>query len=341
MPSRRSALRALPAVLGAGVAGCLGDGGSGTDNGRTTAPVTTGGGGSAATDGAEPAGTTDGTGTPESTATHPPEGTVRTLGDLRVSVADPVARKAVAYESLMGSGGVLAPEGRQFAVAAVRSTPRSGPGSGAFDAGGDPPRDAFSLVVGDGSYPAVGIEDRTTGARTAALAGRGDLAYGTPTADGWETGWIAFEPPSPVEPGAGDARPRIRCEYGDGTGTWSLHPDAVATLARPAATFELRSFAAERADGGADVELSLVAENTAEVDGRFLAAVYLPTRAIADDDESHLVERSVAAGDTVEWTERFDARYLSAEDGTLDVRAEGVVSGSATVEVGTGTGTPR
>jgi hypothetical protein len=223
----------------------------------------------------------------------------------------------------MGSGGVLAPEGRQFVVAAVRSTPRSG---GPFDAAADPPRDAFSLVVGDESYPAVDIEDRTTGARTASLAGRSEATYDTPWGDSPSVGWVAFEPPSPLDVGETNGSAEIRCGYGGETAAWPLPDGAAATLVRPAPTFELRSLGAEWAADETAIDLSLAAENTSDTDGEFLAAVYLPTHAVADD-ESHLVRRQVAAGDSVEWSERFDSEYVIYERRTVEVRVDGVVSG--------------
>ena len=250
-------------------------------------------------------------------------GPARTLGDIRVAVTDPVARKAVAYESVMGSGGVLAPAGRQFVVAVARSAV----GSAEFDAGGEPPRDAFSRVAGDDSYPTVDIAGMTTGAYTTALAGQGKVGYGTSLADGLPEGWIAFEPPSPLDVDAAE----IRCEYLGETASWSLPETAVAVLGRPVPTFELRSFDAKSVDGR--VEVSLVAENTGTVDGEFLTAVYWPTERIADDDESTVVRADVAAGERIERTLVFDTKYTAFEDGPVIAKLDGVVAGSATVKV--------
>ncbi|WP_435155096.1 hypothetical protein [Haladaptatus sp. DFWS20] len=124
----------------------------------------------------------------------------------------------------------------------------------------------------------------------------------------------------------------IRCQYAGDTVEWSLSDGQVATLARPAPTFEMRSF--EATVRTASVELSLVAENVSEVDGQFLSAVYWPTTRTADDDESTIVARSVAAGDRVEWTKSFGMKYSGGEDGKVGARIEGVVSGERTVDIG-------
>lgn len=279
--------------------------------------------GSERTTGTRTDGTPEPTSSTESTETVAGPG-VRALGDVRVSVTDPVARKAVAYESVMGSGGVLAPAGRQFVVTAVRSAV----GTGEFDAAGGPPHGAFSLVAGDDSYPAVDVEDRTTGAYTTSLAGRGEAGYDLPYAGSRSVGWLAFELPSPLDVDAAE----IRCERGGSSAAWPLPEAAVATLSRPAPTFELRSFDAEPTEGGS-VEITLVAENTGDVDGEFLAAVYWPTERIADDDESTPVRDDVAAGERIEWHRTFDARYAAFEDGPVTARIDGVVTGSATVDV--------
>jgi hypothetical protein len=260
---------------------------------------------------------------PESIVTPPSDERVRSVGDVRVAVTNLIARKVIAYDSLLGSGGVLARPDRQFVVATVRSASGS-----EFDAAGPPEYDAFSLVADSETFPAVTVEERTAGGTTASLAGRGDRGYGTIDTGGWPTGWIAFEPPSPLETG----NAAIRCQHGNETATWSLPDSVVETLARTGPSFELQSFSAER--NGPEVELSLVATNVADVDGEFLAAVYWPTTAIADDDESIIVRREVAAGDRVEWSKTVSTGATGGgEDGTVTARVDGVVTGEAAVAV--------
>lgn len=309
--SRRSLLRAGAATL-AGLAGCLGSTG---DDPTTTRDTTT-------------TRTTPDTTTTETTRTTTedgsfslPESSVRRVGDARVAVANPVARKAVAYASVMGSGGVLAPANRQFVVAAVQSATDA-----AADSGAEPSYADFELVAGGDSYPAVEIEEWTTGAFTTSLAGRGRVRYDAsyPTR---EVGWLAFEPPSPLRAD----RAAVRCRYGGETAEWRLPDDAVSALGRRAPSFELRSFDATQ-DGAGQVTLSLVAENVADVDGEFLAAVYWPTARIADDDESIVVRQLIAAGDRVEWSQSVDTEYARPYDGdTVTASVDGVVTGSTNV----------
>ncbi|WP_135851121.1 hypothetical protein [Halorussus salinus] len=325
MPSteRRRLLRTSAAALAIGAAGCLGGGSGSTADELTTGeptvaerPTT-----DSTTDDRTDGATTE---TPENTDSFDlPASSVRSVADVSVGVAETVARPAVAYDSIMGSGGVLAPEEAQFVVAAVQSDD----GSGA-DAAGPPTAEAFELVAGGERFPAAEIEERTTGAFTTSLAGRGRVKYDDPYADGAAkggVGWVAFEVPSPL---AADS-PAIRCRYGGETAVWDLPAEEAAALGEPAPRFELRSFDATVADGET-VELSLTAENVAEVGGELLAAVYWPTT-IADDDESLLVRKSVAPSGRVEWSETVDAAYAASSDGTVTASVEGCVSGTTTV----------
>ena len=276
----------------------------------------------------EPAATTTGATpdhktSPESTVTPPSDERVRSVGGVRVAVTNPIARKAVVYDSIMGSAGVLARSDRQFVVAAVRSA-----SNGEFDAAAPPAYGAFSLVVDGETYPSTTIEERTTGAFTTPLAGRGEVRYGASRPVGDDTSWVVFEPPSPI----GIEKATVRCRHNGETVAWSLPNSVVETLARPGPSFELQSFSTER--NGPEVELSLVATNVADVDGEFLAAVYWPTTAIADDDESFIVRREVAAGDRVEWSKTAGTGATGGgEDGTVTARVDGVVTGEATVAV--------
>jgi hypothetical protein len=322
MPSsnRRRFLGIAGAAL-TGLAGCAGD--LTTDSDGTTTDTST-------TDTTTP---TDTSTTDDGTSTTPePESSERTLGDVVVDVTDPTVRKAVAYESMMGSGGVIAPDGQQFVVAAVRS----GTGS-SRDATGAPSYDSFDLVVDGETYSPITVEDRTIGGNTTSLAGRGEIPYDSPYANSYEVGWVAFELPSPLD--ASDAA--IRCRYGGETAEWTLSGDQVAALGRPAPDFELRSFEATVNEFSVDV--SLVVENVSETDGRFLAAVYWPT-SIADDDESTIVDRSVAASGRVEWSQTFYTEYAGGGDSadgneTVTVRVDGPITAERTVELDSGTTT--
>ncbi|EFW89893.1 hypothetical protein ZOD2009_21967 [Haladaptatus paucihalophilus DX253] len=320
MPSNRRQLLATVGALSAGLAGCLGEspGGTGSQSSVPTDTETT------STDTTDESTTGDvppDTTTAENASFSLPESSVKSLGEVRVAVANPTVGKAITYESIMGSGGVLQSDGTQFVVAEVQSQQGN-----AVDAGGDPAYDAFELVADGKTYSAVEIEDRTTGAYTSSLAERGDIRYGNTYAMAAGTvGWLAFEPPSPLE--ASEAA--IRCRYGGETAEWELSDDAVATLGRPAPTFELESFDATVEQYS--VDLSFVVKNVSENDGRFLAALYWPTTGIADDDESTIIERAVAAGERVEWSGSFDTEYT---DGVVTTRLDGAVSDKIEVDLG-------
>ncbi|WP_231185279.1 hypothetical protein [Haladaptatus sp. DYF46] len=318
MPSNRRQLLAAVGALSAGLAGCLGGNPGGTEDESPTPTDTK----TTSTDTANESTTDDSppdTTTAESASFSLPESSVKTLGEVRVAVANPTVGKAITYESIMGSGGVLQSDGRQFAVAEVQSQQGN-----EVDAEGDPEYDAFELVVDGDAYSAVEIEKRTTGAYTSSLAERGDIRYGDTYATAGTVGWVVFEPPSPLD--ASEAA--IRCRYGGETAEWSLPEEAVAELARPAPRFELESFDATVEEYSVDV--SFVAKNVSENDGEFLAALYWPTTGIADDDESTILRRTIAAGEKLEWSGSFPTEYT---DGVVAARLAGSVTGEIEVDL--------
>jgi hypothetical protein len=309
MPSNRRHLLAAVGALSAGLAGCLGGNPGGT-------------GGESPTPTDEPTDTTDESldrTTAENASFSLPESSVKPLGEMRIAVANPTVAKAIAYESIMGSGGVLQSDGKQFVVAEVQSHLGN-----EVDAKADPEYDAFELVVNDEAYSTVEIEKRTTGAYTSSLAERGDIQYGAPYSAGGAVGWVVFEPPSPLD--ASEAA--IRCRYGGETAEWSLSEDAVAELARPAPRFELESFDATVEEYSVDP--SFVAKNVSENDGEFLAALYWPTTGIADDDESTVLRRTIAAGEKLKWSGSFPTEYT---DGVVTARLGGSVTGEIEVDL--------
>jgi hypothetical protein len=301
MPSNRRQLLATVGALSIGIAGCLGQSPGGTGDESPTP-----------TDESPPD-----TATAERSSFSLPESSVKFLGDVRVAVANPTVGKAITYTSIMGSGGVLQSDGKQFVVAAVQSQQGT-----TVDAKGDPAYDDFELVVDGETYPTVEIEKRTTGAYTRSLGERGNGRYGSPYSSGWAVGWLAFEPPS------NESEAAIRCRYGGETVEWSLPEEAVTELARPAPKFELESF-----DATVDkysVDLSFVAKNVSENDGEFLAAIYWPTTGIADDDESTILRRSVSGDERIEWSGSFPTEYT---DGVVTARLGGGVTGEIEVDL--------
>lgn len=221
-----------------------------------------------------------------------------------VDVRDVVVRKAVTYESTMGSGGVLAADGRQYVVATVR--------------GEAIPEGGFVLDA-DGRTWEPGLPD-TRGGINYSVAGHEGGPLGRSLGSG-QGSFLAFAVPSPLS--ASDVR--IRAADADEP-AWPL-PDAERErLAAPEPRFELDAFEAPaEVSQGHPLSVTLSATNVTDVGGRFLAAVYWPTELVADDDESRLVEREVAAGESVSATLDLDTEYTTAESGPMPLSVRGHV----------------
>ncbi|MBP1988236.1 twin-arginine translocation signal domain-containing protein [Halolamina salifodinae] len=263
-------------------------------------------------------------GSPSETETPPPESAERSVGGDTVAVTDIVAEKAVSYESLMGAGGVVAPEGRQFVVASVRS-----------DA--ELEMDQFSLQAG--GEPWAAVDPGEHGARNYSVADHEGGVVGEPAASGdGSKRYVAFELDSPLSA----ADPRIVLERGGESGEWAL-PDATQeTLAASSPSFERDSLSVpDSVQQGEPLEVELTATNTSDTDGRFLAAVYWPTRLIADDDESHLIESSVAAGESTTASLSLDTEYTTDTSRTVTLRVEGHVDAEREVAFEARTATPE
>ncbi|MDS0259019.1 hypothetical protein NDI56_06385 [Haloarcula sp. S1CR25-12] len=216
-----------------------------------------------------------------------------------VAVEDIAAQKAVSYSSMMGSGGVLAAADRQYVVASVTGTETY-------------ERPEFVFETDSETYDS-GLDD-TVGARNASVAGR-------------HRPYVAFDIPSPLSA----SNPRIR-RADDEDETWSLPDDAAATLAAPAPRFELDELTVpDSVSEGRPLSVSLTVTNVADTEGRFLAALYWPTREIQDDDESRLVERDVAAGETTTASLDIDTSYTASEDGPVTLSVRGHVCASREV----------
>lgn len=241
--------------------------------------------------------------TPEGTDSTPVSGVV---------VENAVVEKAVRYESTMGSGGVLAAEGRQYVVASVRAP-------------GDVSESAFTFRTDSDSW-SPGLSG-TVGAINRSVAGHEGSPVGR-NLGGDGRSYLAFEVPSPL---SGDS-PRIRFEPDDSE--WPLPTRMSDRLDAPSPRFELDSFEApEAVSQGETLSASLTARNVSETDGRFLAAVYWPTKQIADDDESHVVERDVAAGAEVTASVDIDTAYTTSEDEAVTLSLRGHVSAERDVRV--------
>lgn len=229
-----------------------------------------------------------------------------------VTVTDLGVQKAATYESMMGSGGVLATEGRQYVVASVSASTELSASDFTFEAGDD----AWE----------PGLPD-TPGGTTRSVAGREGRPLDRPhSPDG---AVLAFEVPSPLS--ASD--PLIRYSGSD-PGAWPLDEAAVARLRAPEPSFEIASLDVPSAvEQGEPLAVSMTVRNVSGTDGRFLAAVYWPTHGIADDDESHVLEREVAAGEAATISRSIDTRYTVRESGPVTLRIAGHVAADRTVHV--------
>ncbi|MEF8801672.1 MAG: hypothetical protein V5A38_02925 [Halolamina sp.] len=295
MPSRRRYLTAVSAVL-IGLAGC-----------------TSGPGGTVTTTETEPT-DTEPKKSPSGTPTEPPEAAKRSVGGDTVAVTDIVVKKAVTYQSTMGSGGVVAVEGKQFVVASVQSDAELS-------------MDAFSLRAAGDEWVAGTLED--TGATNYAVEGHEGGPLGKPIG-GDGPNYVVFEIPSPLDV----AESVIHLDHNGESAEWALGDDAVTTLAAPEPSFELDSLSApDSVRQGDQMDVSLTVSNSSDTDGRFLAAVYWPTELIADDDESHIVETAIDTGATTTQSLSIDTEYTTNEDGPITLRVGGHVSAETEVVV--------
>jgi hypothetical protein len=226
-----------------------------------------------------------------------------------VTVTNPVVRKAVTHYSWPGSTEILEPEDEQFVVATVEGPEDAVAPDFTLEAGGE----AFS--------PDVDV----TGRHDATLAGRGG---GSVLQNEAASGYLAFRVPSPLD--ADEAR-IVRDDDADAT---PLPDDELATLGRPAAEFEVDSLdLPDAVERPAVVDVSLSVTNVGDVDGRFLAGVHWPTEGIADDDETTVLERDVAAGETMSFSLSLDTDHAVIETSEHPLTVEGNVSAQQSVEV--------
>lgn len=248
-----------------------------------------------------------GDGTPTGTDDQTPSPTAT-----GVAVSDIVARKAVTYESTMGSGGVLAARDRQYVVASAT-------------ADRELLASDFALETGDRTFE-PGLPD-TRGGFNAAVAGHEGHPVGR--APRGEPATLAFDLPSPLS--IEDAR--ITYD-GEADASWSLPAAAVERLAAPTPRFELVDLAVpERVSPPDPLPVSLTVRNASNVDGRFLAAVYWPTKLIADDDESTVVDETVGAGEEVTVSLELDTEYTTSEEEQVTLSVRGYVRADRDVTV--------
>lgn len=238
----------------------------------------------------------------------------KTPGGEDVEVTDPVVRKAVRYESIMGSGGVLTGPGRQYVVATVRPTGAVSP-------------DDITFVTAERSWK-PGLPD-TAGGTTYAVAGHGGGPVGRNfDADGGGS-YLAFTVPAPLSA----SNPRIRYD-GAETREWPLTDAQRERLAAASPEFELDSLdVPETVTQGETLSVGLTVRNVSNTDGRFLAAVYWPTKRIADDDESHVLQRVLTAGEEATSSIDIDTANTSRQSEVVTLSIRGHVSAEREVQL--------
>lgn len=229
-----------------------------------------------------------------------------------LAVEDIVVRKAARYESQLGSGGVLAGPNQQYVVATVRHEGEGGPTDFAFE-------------TAAGRWE-PGLAD-TRGSVNRSVAGHGGGPVGYRHFDDGRA-YLAFVVPSPLE--ASEAR----ITYLDAV--WPLPPAARERLVAQGPEFELTGLSVPATvTRGDPLEVSLSVRNAASSTGRFLAAVHWPTRRVADDDESQVVERQVSAGTAFTEHLTLGTAQTTAETASVTLTLEGSVNAERSVEVRT------
>lgn len=249
----------------------------------------------------------------QETPTEDHQGTPPAGNDIAVSAI--VVRKAVRYESTLGSGGVLAADGQQYVVATVRTDRDISPAD-------------FALETDANSWD-PGLPD-TAGGRNRSVAGHGGGPVGR-SYGGDSDSYLAFAVPSPLS----GSNPRIRYT-GDDKDEWPIPDRQRARLGADGARFELRDLSVpESVSEGEPLDVSMTARNVSETDGRFLAAVYWPTREVADDDESHVVENRAEPGRELTVSVSIDTSHTTRETDDVRLSVRGHVSAERDLEVRT------
>lgn len=232
-----------------------------------------------------------------------------TTGDTNVTVKNPIVRKAVTRYRWPASTEIFAPENEQFVVATVE-----GPAETAAP--------VFTLEAG-GEVFSAGID--ASNGYEAQLAGRGG---GSVLENDHASGYLVFRVPSPLD------ADKARIVRDDGGPITPLPDEEVATLGRPAPAFELESLAIpDVVESPEQVDVSLTVTNVGEVAGRFLAGLHWPTEGIADDDETTVLKRGVAAEETTSFSLSLETGSAVTETGKHPLTIAGSVSAERSVEV--------
>lgn len=238
MPSRRSYLTTVSA-LAAGLAGCVGDAGTGSDPAATETISRTASDSPTAT---EPS--------PSSTGAAAAAG----FDPATVVVYGAAVQHSIRHISNVDWNGIHTVEGKQFVFVGVDAT----------EADRAPDRTAFSLAADGEAIAATDLAQSGHQPYDPAIGGR---PYDPRSEyDANRRGWLCF-----VAPTALDAPPRLR--VGDGDAATEREPTGVDAAAAPPPAWEFSASAPESVAPEETFDLEMVATNVGDGAGVFRGAV--------------------------------------------------------------------
>ncbi|MFB6152907.1 MAG: hypothetical protein ABEJ27_01510 [Halodesulfurarchaeum sp.] len=173
----------------------------------------------------------------------------------QVYLSDPFTRHALLYQTSPDAVGVGQNPGRQFFFVTVSA---EGDQAASLE-----PTD-FAMEVGKSSFPGWRRYGNFEG-------GYGEFSgaaeeFGRPFGRNTSSGWLGFAVPVPIQ----EDEPELVLDLPDGSVTWSLPPDLVATLSHLPPDWEVTDFSIAPGDSSPDPRtVSLTIYNRGEGEGSF------------------------------------------------------------------------
>lgn len=235
-------------------------------------------------------------GTTRTTAEEPPtdrttDETATTLTEPLLAVEDVQIQSSFFYNNYPDAAAVAARKGTQFVFVELQLV-----GSLEYL----PSPNKIALTADDRRFEGTLAPGSSDGAWE--LRDRGQ-AYDT---EPIQSGWVAFEVPAPLDA----EQIALTYESGGRTFSESLDSETVEALARPPAEFEVVAFDfPESIRSGESFEVSVVVENTSEVEGVFRAVLNQSRPSYT----YHIIELAVPASERREWTRSSDWNVGDAE----------------------------
>lgn len=304
MPSRREFLAAVG--LGS-LAGCLGDGGTGSND----------------TEGPPASALTSPTPSPESTATPAAVGESNVVDGTSLTLEQVDVQGSLSY-AYTDSGDVRSADGGRFVLAEL-STPESTAPSAAPSTGD------FTLVTGGERVRPITPNGSLW---LSAQGDRGPYSPGPgPSAGGSPGGWLAFRLDAELDAES----PRLAV----GDAAWALPAQVTERLRQPVAQYALRSFDyPDTVTPDEGFTVSVTAENVGSVSGTFRGVLNTSIRYAS---MAHLVRLDLAPGESATWEKEYGPSMGLNEVGgigSVDLRTPlGNRDGDIEVVAGTAVGT--